>query len=124
MTVASRASATSATVGAATAGTSGTAQTGTGSPAGGDTPAGTRLAITASTVAFRSTSEWYADRAAASRSVRPWPATTGTTTLPNSVASRALKASSRGSSSRPGSGPSVKSLPMTTTDAHRRSTSR
>ena len=126
-TVASRAAATSATVGAATAATSGTAQAGTGRPSGRSTPSGTRLAITAETVASRSTSEWYALRAAAPRDsdVRFSPLITGTTTLPNSVARRALNASSRGSSSRPSSWcPSAKSLPITTTEALRRSTSR
>ena len=85
------------------------AHTGTGRPAGARLPAGpgTRLAITASTVASSSTSEWYALRTAATSDsgVRPSPLTTGTTTLPNSVASRALKASSRGISSRPSVGP-------------------
>jgi hypothetical protein len=57
--------------------------------------------------------------------VRPRPLITGTTTLPNSVASRALNASSRGNSPRPSSWlPSAKSLPITTTALQRRSTSR
>ena len=84
----------------------------------------TRLAITASTVAPRSSRSWYAPRIAAAIAAGscPKPSTTGTTTLPNSVASRALKASSRGLGA--GSPGSSKSLPTTTTAGHCRSTSR
>jgi hypothetical protein len=49
---------------------------------------------------------------------------TGTTTLPNSVASRALKPSSRGISSWPLGSEAAKSLPITTTESQSRSTSR
>ena len=116
------AAATSATVGADTLGTSGMAYAGTGR-SGSVIGSVTRLAITASTVAPRSARSWYAPRTADATAAGscPKPSTTGTTTLPNSVASRALKASSRGRAGSPGSS---KSLPTTTTAGHCRSTAR